>query len=57
MTTWHDQSSATYMKLDRQREHKVNWQDEPPGGVILRPGNSKEFSTGDWRAKIGRAHV
>ena len=50
MTRWHDQSSATYMKLDREGDKKRSWKGEPPGGVILNSGNSKEFSTGDWRA-------
>lgn len=51
MTRWHDQSSAEYMKLDRQRgDEKRSWREEPAGGVILDAGNSKEFSTGDWRA-------
>ncbi|MBN2457860.1 4Fe-4S binding protein [Candidatus Woesearchaeota archaeon] len=28
---------------------KPGWKDLPDGGKILKPGNSKEYKTGDWR--------
>ncbi len=28
---------------------KKSWKNIPEGGLIIEPGNSKDFKTGDWR--------
>ncbi len=28
---------------------KKSWKNIPEGGLIVEPGNSKDFKTGDWR--------
>lgn len=36
--------------MTQSAETLPTWRELPPGGLILTPGNAREYRTGDWRS-------